>query len=214
MDKKSYNLQVNDYYSLLNLHKILLEAKFHPNPENPLVAGSSFLADLYGGVVSLLLQSEKASDWKEWLQLKNRTDYRQRAILQMKQNREWKDALPERKKIMARNYLAPFLYTEAELEEAINEVDKSLSENIQLSDAVLKKIETITDKESFREFLDLLAKYHTVTPKWEDKTIPNFIVAMSVWIEGYSEMDYNDINWEQLDYQALAKILYMGKLWE
>ena len=177
MDKKSYNLQVNDYYSLLNLHKILLEAKFHPNPENPLVAGSPFLADLYGEVVSLLLQSEKASDWKEWLQLKNRIDYRQRAILQMKQNREWKDALPE-------------------------------------TDTVLKKIETITDKESFREFLDLLAKYHTVTPKWEDKTIPNFIVAMSVWIEGYSEMDCNDINWEQLDYQALAKILYMGKLWE
>ena len=215
MDKKSYNLQTNDYYSLLNLHKILLEAKFHPKPENPLVAGSPFLVELYGEVISLLLQSEKASAWKEWLQLKNQTGYRQCAILQMRQNREWKDALPERKKILARNYLAPFLYTEAELEEAISEVDKAFSENTQTSDAVFSKIQSITDKTSFIEFLDLLAKDYAINPfEWENNTIQYFIEAMSSWIADFSESDYNDIDWEKPDYQTLAKILYMGKLYE
>ena len=179
------------------------------------MAGSPFLADLYGEVVSLLLQSEKASDWKEWLQLKNRTDYRQCAIMQMKQNREWKDALPERKKIMARNYLAPFLYTEAELEETINEVDKALSENTKISDAIFSKIESITDKASFIEFLDLLAKDYAVNPlEWKNNTIQYFIEAMSSWITDFSESDYNDIDWEKPDYQTMAKILYMGKLYE
>lgn len=29
-----------DYYGVLNLHKALLEAKFHADPENELVSGS------------------------------------------------------------------------------------------------------------------------------------------------------------------------------
>ncbi len=162
MDIKSYNLQTKDYYSLLNLHKILLEAKFHPKPENAQVSGSPFLAGLYQEVVSALLQSEKAPEWESWLQLKNRTDYRQRAIIQMRTCGEWKTAAPEEKRKLAQIHLAPFLYTEKELEEVIKEAEKEDTVNKQYSDAVFAKMETVTDKNSFIEFLNLLEKDNAV----------------------------------------------------
>lgn len=215
MDIKSYNLQTKDYYSLLNLHKILLEAKFHPKPENAEVSGSPFLAGLYQEVVSALLQSEKASEWENWLQLKNRTDYRQRAILQMRTCREWKSAIPEAKRRLAQIRLVPFLYTEQELEEVIKEAEKEDTENEACSDAVFAKIETITDKASFIEFLNLLEKDNAANPlEWENKTIREFLQAMSSWIEEFSASDYNDIDWEKPNYKTMAKILYMGKLYE
>ena len=198
MDIKSYNLQTKDYYSLLNLHKILLEAKFHPKPENAQVSGSPFLAGLYQEVVSALLQSEKALEWESWMQLKNRTDYRQRAILQMRTCREWKTAAPEAKRKLAQIHL--------EKEDTVNK---------QYSDAVFAKMETVTDKNSFIEFLNLLEKDNAVnSPEWENKTIREFLQAMSSWIEDFSESDYNDIDWETPDYKTMAKILYMGKLYE
>jgi len=215
LDIKSYNLQTKDYYSLLNLHKILLEAKFHPKPEDAQVSGSPFLAGLYQEVVSALLQSEKAPEWESWLQLKNRTDYRQRAIIQMRTCGEWKTAAPEEKRKLAQIHLAPFLYTEKELEEVIKEAEKEDTVNKQYSDAVFAKMETVTDKNSFIEFLNLLEKDNAVnSPEWENKTIREFLQAMSSWIEDFSESDYNDIDWETPDYKTMAKILYMGKLYE
>ena len=49
-------LEINDYYVLLNLHKALLEAKFHPNPDNPLVSASTIIADLSNELVDILMK--------------------------------------------------------------------------------------------------------------------------------------------------------------
>lgn len=65
---KEYNLKL-DYYSLLNLHKALLEAKFYTMPENKLVAGSPLVANIYIQVRELLMKSENGSQWKEWFRL-------------------------------------------------------------------------------------------------------------------------------------------------
>lgn len=43
MNKYQLNL---DYYGLLNLHKALLEAKFHTMPDHEEVSGSPFVAGL------------------------------------------------------------------------------------------------------------------------------------------------------------------------
>ncbi len=40
------NLQL-DYYGALNLHKALLEAKFNLEPDNELISGSPFVADIH-----------------------------------------------------------------------------------------------------------------------------------------------------------------------
>ena len=119
-----YHLQIKDYYSLVSLHKALLEAKFNLTPENEEISGSPLIADIYKEVISLLLQSDKASDWEIWLQLKNRDDYKQKTILRMKKCRQWKNAAPEAKRKIAQVYLVPFLYGEQELLDVIAAVDK------------------------------------------------------------------------------------------
>ena len=75
-----FNLTL-DYYELLNLHKTLLEAKFHTNPENELVAGSPLVAKVYIQVRDLLIESEKGSQWKNWFQLSNRPERKSRLSL-------------------------------------------------------------------------------------------------------------------------------------
>lgn len=133
---KPYTLQIKDYYALVNLHKILLEAKFHSNPDNDEVPASPFFAELYQEVASMLLQSEKGSDWESWLQLKKHAHYRRRAISQMKQLKQWKTAAAEEKKKIARNHLVPFLYTESELAEVVDEVEREIDMDVTMGVSV------------------------------------------------------------------------------
>lgn len=114
-----------DYYGLLNLHKALLEAKFHTNPDNELVSGSPLVADIYAQVRDALMSSDKAEQWREWFQLKNRPDYRSRAIIRIKKCVRWSRVPLDEKKKIAGDFLAPFLYTEAELSEIVTEIDQS-----------------------------------------------------------------------------------------
>ncbi len=112
-----------DYYGLLNLHKALLEAKFHENPDNELVSGSPLVASVYIQIRDLLIQSTKSEQWQEWFQLDNRPDYKFRALARMSKDARWPDASDAEKKRIAESYLAPFLYNEAELHEAVSAAD-------------------------------------------------------------------------------------------
>lgn len=120
---KDFSLNL-DYYGVLNLHKTLLEAKFNTNPDNEMVSGSPFVADIYIQVREWLIKNDKSSQWEVWFQLKNRSDYKERALIRMRKNNQWKKAHYERKKMIAKNYLAPFIYDEHELDEVIAEMDK------------------------------------------------------------------------------------------
>lgn len=120
-----FHLQL-DYYGALNLHKALLEAKFHLNPDNELVSGSPFVADVYVQIREWLIKSDPSGRWEAWFQLKNRPDYRSRAILRMKTCRRWDRADPAEKEQIAGDFLAPFLYDESQLNGIITEVDRSL----------------------------------------------------------------------------------------
>lgn len=122
---QEYTLKL-DYYGLLNLHKALLEAKFHTMPDNELVAGSPIVADLYIQVRDLLIESEKGSEWKDWFQLSNRPDRKEQAIILMKRDRIWNKAAHDEKSKITRAFLAPFIFSEEELENVIAEVDGSI----------------------------------------------------------------------------------------
>ncbi len=123
---EQFHLQL-DYYGLLNLHKALLEAKFHTNPENELISGSPLVAEVYAQVRELLIQNDETGQWQEWFQLKNRPDYRSRAILRMKASPQWGKADSVRKEEMARNFLSPFLYDAAELNAVLEELNPAHS---------------------------------------------------------------------------------------
>ena len=50
--------------------------------------------------------------------------------------------------------------------------------------------------------------------EWQNKTIPEYLDAVQSWIADYSQSPLNDIDWQKMDYSLLAKILYMGKIYE
>lgn len=119
-----FDLHLN-YYGLLSLHKALLEARFHEDPENELVAGSPLVADIHAQVRNLLIKSDKGSQWLEWFQLRNRPDRRDRAIMLIRKCKRWDRLSPDGKKKIVAGYLSPFLYSEAELDEVIAALDGS-----------------------------------------------------------------------------------------
>lgn len=82
-------------------------------------------------------------------------------------------------------------------------------------DCISKRIEKIADKKAFLVFLDELnSSFLTNSEEWENRTIGEFLNAMQSWIEDYSSSEFNDIDWGQVDYSLLARILYMGKIYE
>ena len=91
----------------------------------------------------------------------------------------------------------------------------SMAVEKQSDESVFASIEKIADKDSFVHFLNLLAKdYVTNQSEWENKTVIDFIEAMSSWTEDFSASPANAIDWDKFDYKTMAKILYMGKLYE
>ena len=82
-------------------------------------------------------------------------------------------------------------------------------------DCISKRIEEISDKKAFLAFLsELNSRFLTNSEEWENRTINEFLDAMQSWIEDYSSSEFNDIDWGKVDYSLLARILYMGKIYE
>ncbi len=76
-------------------------------------------------------------------------------------------------------------------------------------------IAKIESKVDFIHFLNLLSKDFEKNPnEWANKTIPEFLEQMAGWVEDYSTSPINDIKWDTIQFQVLAQILYMGKIYE
>ena len=126
-------LILEDYYDLLNLHKALMEAKFHDNPENSDVAGSPVIAQIMNNIVDILSKIDPHADtnaWKQWRELSRRKKNRDKIwiniIKHASQNNMWSAYTKEKKLEMAKNYISPFCATEEDLEDFIAEVDQIL----------------------------------------------------------------------------------------
>ena len=79
----------------------------------------------------------------------------------------------------------------------------------------VEKINKISGQEAFIQFLeDLSLDYQQHLEAWENTTIPDYLQQMASWIEDDSASPTKNIVWAEVDFQVLAKILYMGKLYE
>lgn len=80
---------------------------------------------------------------------------------------------------------------------------------------MFEEIEKIRNKTDFIHFLYLLSKDFEKNPQeWENHTISEFLEQMAGWVEDFSTCPANDIEWEWVDFKVLAKIIYMGKIYE
>ena len=123
MDKILF--EINDYYELLNLHKALLEARFHEGLDNKYLAGSPIVAKIHNRVISNLISMEvnrKGSEsWSEWIKISNRKDYLERAVENIIKFETWDN---EAKKYeIVKIYISPFVATDKEVEEIIDYIN-------------------------------------------------------------------------------------------
>lgn len=122
-------IEIKDYYVILSLHKALLEAKFHLEPDNMEVPFSPFVADFCNELVDTLAMMDAEKDkknigkWDNWRMLKNQSFYRNRALNHAKSDNRWRNMDKEEKVKMARNLLSPFKATDEEIECFIKDVD-------------------------------------------------------------------------------------------
>ncbi len=80
---------------------------------------------------------------------------------------------------------------------------------------MIEKINSISCKEDFIEYIEFLARDYTNNKdEWENKTIPDYLEQMASWIEDFAESPANDIVWEKIDFKILARLLYVGKIYE
>ncbi|MBQ9779532.1 MAG: hypothetical protein IJW00_01170 [Clostridia bacterium] len=78
-----------------------------------------------------------------------------------------------------------------------------------------KYTDRVTDKEAFLRFIQLLIDDYRKNPQdWEYNSIDGYLDGMMAWIDDFSKCPSNDIDWNKIDYSIIAKILYMGKIYE
>lgn len=127
-------IEIKDYFLILNLHKALLEAKFHMNPDNIEVAFSPVIANLCNELVDALTKIDEEKDnknigrWQNWRKLENKQFYRERAIKNAMLCDEWNIMEDDKKIKIAKNLLSPFIVTEKELEVFVEDVNLAFLE--------------------------------------------------------------------------------------
>ena len=118
-----------DYYDVLNLYKIIMEAKFNPHPKNDEISRSPFTAKFCSKLVDLLsdyeLELKGKERWSEWRKLCNRSDYKMQIVFLVKNYEQWNKLNTDEKKDIMRIYLSPFLYSEEEINELIYDIDNN-----------------------------------------------------------------------------------------
>ena len=80
-----------------------------------------------------------------------------------------------------------------------------------------EKIEQVTTKDEFLEFLNILTKdFKLNVDEWENKSINNYLEAIESWIEamvGYYDNSNLPVP-NNIDWNFLATIFYVGKIYE
>ncbi len=119
-----------DYDDLLNLHKALMEAKFHDNPDNEYVAGSPIIAKIMNEIVDILTDIDpyaKKEDWEGWRKLENHICYENgiysKTLVKVSKDKLWEKYNYEEKIVATKNYFSPFIVTDKEIDEFINAVE-------------------------------------------------------------------------------------------
>ncbi|WP_028109136.1 hypothetical protein [Ferrimonas futtsuensis] len=67
MSRLKKPLVIDNFYELLSLHRVIVEARFNQKPRDLDVRRGSHVVDLANRVVALLKESDDETDWDEWL---------------------------------------------------------------------------------------------------------------------------------------------------
>ena len=80
---------------------------------------------------------------------------------------------------------------------------------------MVEQIESISNKEQLIKVIYELAEdAKEKTFEWENTTISEYLESIAGWIEDTDENSLYPVEWDKKDLKLLAKMLYMGKIYE
>ena len=110
------------YDELIILHLVMMEAKFHADPDNPTLQGSHRVADMAENIIYALIaaeakgQSPDPPGWSSWRLLTNqRTEYGW-TIKKLRSNRFWSKLPDDQRTQYVRDLLSPLYETPEQIE--------------------------------------------------------------------------------------------------
>lgn len=82
---------------------------------------------------------------------------------------------------------------------------------------IYTEVQNVKTKEDFLRFLEMLANDRKVNAeKWENRSVEDYLLSIQSWIEdmeGYYENNNLEVP-QNLDWNFIATILYVGKIYE
>lgn len=79
---------------------------------------------------------------------------------------------------------------------------------------LVEQMSNIANMDDFLNFVIQLAMDAKDHPEeWANTTITDYLGQMASWVDDCYVFE-NTIDWEKVDYKTIAKILYMGKIYE
>lgn len=125
----SEEFTVNNYYELLAIHKVMMEARFSSHPNDPEVAGSPVAASLHERVIDKLISIDAANrgesardEWLAWLELTKDHKEWSVALERAYGDNRWDTWGEMEQRFFAMTLLAPFDVSESLLAEFVNKV--------------------------------------------------------------------------------------------
>ena len=79
----------------------------------------------------------------------------------------------------------------------------------------MEKINNIKSKADFLEFMtELEEDFNENNEEWENQYPDEYIGSIRDWVDDYSSCKQDDIDWKKVDWKLLARLFYMGKIYE
>lgn len=126
-DKPSF--QTDDYFELLALHRAIIEAKFHLDPEDRDVPGSPILARISERIVEAIgLMEDRmgkyggSKGWESWRRNPG-TRFWNVAVEYAANFSDWHKLNLEQKRKLVTNLMAPFIADDNQISAFLSEVD-------------------------------------------------------------------------------------------
>lgn len=115
--------EVSDRKELLALHRALMEARFHPDPEQPELAGSPFIAAMSHRVVDALA-SEDRPKWDAWRKAESHRHRFPVVLSRIAEANAWPGWTDTQKHDFVELLLAPFRAEPTTVAELVEEGDR------------------------------------------------------------------------------------------
>ncbi len=125
--QEAMNIEIENYYELLALHKTLMAVKFDENSCLREAQGSPFTASLafkvFDALVSLSLDEGKekqAQDWLDWQSADKSRIETQLLLKHIEKSEWWDEGSTQQREKYVRDFIAPLVLTEEVLSEIIS----------------------------------------------------------------------------------------------